>query len=154
MTKYGWALENLKQYGMSLNILDIGCGDGNGVREMRAAGHQVTGIDDNPQAIHDGGDLEGCYVMHWPIPKMVWATHWDVITMFDVIQHNQDGFDALREATVHSGVVLASVPYRQAPYFYHEDYFKGICTPPIRVHRIGQDLMLEWRRYWPHDDRR
>lgn len=161
LARYDWAIKKMAQYGMPMRVLDIGCGTGYGVRMMRDAGHFVVGIDHNQKAIADGGYLDGCYTMHFPLPDFVFANNFNAITMFEVVEHNSNGMEMVEHATRYAQTILLSVPYKENPggNMYHrlfnleERDFRWL-TPPPTFERLGPSLMVEWRRYWPSEDRR
>ncbi|MFH2105104.1 MAG: class I SAM-dependent methyltransferase [Parcubacteria group bacterium] len=72
----------------TLNVLDIGCGDGRLAETLIRQGHTVTGLDINEVALKKAAqrglkpvktDLE----ITWPLP----AAQYDVVLMLDVLEH-------------------------------------------------------------------
>ncbi len=91
-------------------VLDVGCGRGDLGREMRQAGHHVTGIDRRPP-VHAldrflQADLEG------DLPLAA-GERFDVVLLADVLEHLADPLRLLRAARDHlapGGAILVSLP--------------------------------------------
>lgn len=72
------------------DLLDIGCGDGSFLTMARTAGWNVTGMDPDPQAIHDlrQRDIPGIVgTLGDAIPD---GHAFDAITLWDVLEHVTD----------------------------------------------------------------
>jgi len=88
-------------------LLDVGAGDGCIVREAAKRGWIATGIE--PAAV--GGDTfsEGGRVIRGTLHDLPPGAVFDVVTLFDVIEHVDDGLDLLSGARSHvadSGFVV------------------------------------------------
>lgn len=84
--------------GSGAHLLDIGCGNGSFLSQMRALGWEVAGVEPDPQsAAHAraaGLDVrDGLLQQHsWP------DNHFDAVTMNHVIEHLHDPVDTLRRS--------------------------------------------------------
>lgn len=94
-------------------VLDVGCGPGWLSGQLKARGHDVTGVDlvEHPD-VADRTDLFVRADLEEPIPASVGGGY-DVIITADVLEHVRDPERLLRgllERLKPEGVVLASVP--------------------------------------------
>lgn len=90
-----------------LRMLDVGCGSGAFVNVARAYGHDAYGIDPHPIQLDsirgDWRDVRGT---------------WDVLTMFDVLEHVLAPCEALRHlhgALALHGMLVVEMPEFNAP---------------------------------------
>jgi SAM-dependent methyltransferase len=68
-------------------VLDVGCATGEFLLEMRAQGWDVQGIEINPQAAAIARDEYGLDVYTDPIERSDPPSQYDVITLWDVLEH-------------------------------------------------------------------
>lgn len=79
-------------------LLDVGCGDGKFLSEMKTRGWQVDGIDFDPQAIKTAEAKYGLNLRHGELSKAgLPADEFDAVTMSHVIEHVPDPIALLRE---------------------------------------------------------
>jgi glycosyltransferase involved in cell wall biosynthesis/cyclopropane fatty-acyl-phospholipid synthase-like methyltransferase len=94
-------------------VLDLGCGDGTLGGELRAAGHEVTGVDiEKLDPVTDRLDRFIAADLDQGMPPEV-GTGYDVVLAADVIEHVRQPERLLREARdvlAPGGTVVASVP--------------------------------------------
>lgn len=143
-------------------VLDVGCGSGYGMKMLEAAGFQAAGIDRNPDVLPHclGRGLHAPLIGQYPHPAILGP--WFAITMFEVVEHDAEGMAMLAHACDTADIVLASVPYNEAPtspsaaHGYHvlfnltEKSFDWM--PGARFHRPAEypyTMLIEWRRHWP-----
>ncbi|MEQ8661905.1 MAG: class I SAM-dependent methyltransferase [Gammaproteobacteria bacterium] len=127
-------------------LLDIGAGDGAFVRAAASRGWQATGID--PAAPRDGGD--DVELIRGTLDVLPAERRFDVVTLFDVIEHLERPADVLTAAWAHvrpggmlvietgnyqSGERIAAGDGWWAYAFDHRWYF----SPPA-VERLLHDL--------------
>lgn len=80
------------------HLLDVGCGDGKFLSEMKARGWQVDGIDFDPQAIKTAKAKYGLSLRHGELSKAgLPSDKFDAITMSHVVEHVPDPIALLRE---------------------------------------------------------
>jgi SAM-dependent methyltransferase len=108
----------------SKSAAEIGCGNGllqKGVEEYY--GISVTGFDLNEVALRKNVSRLSplyCYDIHERNPKF--GAHFDLLFLFDVLEHIEAEGDFLQSAKFHltdSGILLVNVPAHQ---FFHSDY--------------------------------
>lgn len=99
----------------NLKILDIGCGAGKLLEELKSYG-QVYGIDSSSQAVKfcKQRGLKHIYINKFPqVPKSILKKKFDVITCLDVIEHIEDDTKAIKTITnllVPGGRLILTVP--------------------------------------------
>lgn len=107
----------------SPNVLDIGCGGGLFLTRIREQGARVTGIELSDTRAHYARTKWGIDIIKRPIEDPFWdacAGTFDVVTLWDVIEHVNWPIATLRAATRMlrpGGVLLIDTPCRDA--FYH-----------------------------------
>jgi SAM-dependent methyltransferase len=103
---------------------EIGCGNGllqRGVEDYY--GISVTGFDLNEVALQKNVSCVSplyCYDIHQRNPEF--AAHFDLLLLFDVLEHIEAESDFLQAAKFHlteSGMLLVNVPAHE---FFHSDY--------------------------------
>ena len=109
-----------------LHILDIGCGTGGMIPLLSAYG-RVTGIDPAEAAIrysrqrHDGA----AELIQMDFPREVPATgDYDLITLFDVLEHLDDDAEALARAGAllrRGGTLVVTVPAHRYLWSPHDE---------------------------------
>ena len=78
-------------------VLDIGCGNGSFLSQMRSLGWEVCGVDPDPQAAKHAHSA-GLDVRMALSPRGLWPDrHFDAITMFHVIEHVHDPIRTLAD---------------------------------------------------------
>lgn len=184
--RYKWAIERLnhllgqrrawvqqypaqaslqEDYSRGTKVVDVGCGSGYGVQMLAEAGYDAVGLERNPMALefcrsrcapaylHDYGNTGGLF------RRSGWL--WVAAVLLEVIEHNANGLDLLGAAMDDSTIVLASVPYNEAPGTNPYHHLHGLTEESIteglrtRTHakfepsftRQGSSLLIEWTRW-------
>jgi 2-polyprenyl-6-hydroxyphenyl methylase/3-demethylubiquinone-9 3-methyltransferase len=111
------ALQNAK-------VLDIGCGGGLFLSLLKQAGAQVIGIELSDSRAQYAKTTHGLTVDKHPIEHEFWqkgyANHFDMVTLWDVIEHVNYPYEALSSAAnvlKLGGYLLIDTPCRDS--FYH-----------------------------------
>lgn len=79
-------------------LLDVGCGNGRFLDQMRQLGWNVTGIEPDGEAVSVACEKFGLEVFQGSLEKARFANgHFDAITMNNVIEHAPDPIELLRE---------------------------------------------------------
>ena len=113
-------------------VLDVGCGRGAYLAELRRHGWQVTGLEPSPTYSQVARDQFGLTVHTATVPG--WCAHgerFDLITLWHVLEHVDDPFATvsdLRGLLAPGGLLVAEVPNiagwaarRFGPDWYHLD---------------------------------
>jgi 2-polyprenyl-3-methyl-5-hydroxy-6-metoxy-1,4-benzoquinol methylase len=100
-------------------LLDVGCGDGQLLAEMRQAGWDGVGVEPDPAARRVARDrgLEVFDGVAEELPPQLRHRHFDVIVFNHVLEHCLDPFEALRAGAARlkpNGVVVAETPNSEA----------------------------------------
>ncbi len=103
----------------SLNILDIGAGNGRLMTHMRSAGHTVTGIEPDPDArtIAQSSDLKIYAGTAESYPAELQQERFDVIFMIHVLEHCVDPDAAVQNAAGllnPGGILVIETPNNEA----------------------------------------
>jgi len=119
-----WILDRIKKYvAPPAKILEVGCGAGNVSSFLSTAGYEVTGCELHQEAIE----------FAWPGFKIVKAdatelpfkdNSFDVVGLFDVIEHLDDPTVALKETRrvlVEDGIAVVTVPAREELWSYYDE---------------------------------
>lgn len=95
-------------------LLDVGCAQGELAAAAVRGGYEVAGVDVNEAAIARAREQVPAATFHCgPLDPDVVGTGWDVVTMFDFIEHVRDPVNTVaRAASVlrPGGVVVISTP--------------------------------------------
>ncbi|KKW36372.1 MAG: hypothetical protein UY84_C0001G0263 [Candidatus Adlerbacteria bacterium GW2011_GWA2_54_12] len=123
-------------------LLDLGMGTGNFLAEAQKRGYRVTGCDFDGAAVAAAKsafnltDVHACSVEEFL--KQNPARRFDVITMFEVIEHLDDFaiFDTIRLLLAPGGIVVLSTPNRRrwTPFMRGDD-------PPRHLTRWNEESL-------------
>lgn len=108
----------------SAKVLDIGCGGGLFLSILKEQGAEVSGIELSDSRTQYAKSKHGLEIYKYPIENDFWqkgyANHFDVVTLWDVIEHVNYPFETLQSAAgilKQGGVLLIDTPCRDS--FYH-----------------------------------
>jgi SAM-dependent methyltransferase len=106
---YARELDRLERHVRSGALLDVGCHSGFFLEQARERGYQVSGIEPSRWAVEHARSELGLEVFHGSIEEFAPAGPYDVITMWDVIEHLADPVGALQklQRMLRPGGVLA-----------------------------------------------
>jgi 2-polyprenyl-3-methyl-5-hydroxy-6-metoxy-1,4-benzoquinol methylase len=95
-------------------LLDVGAGNGTAVRALRAAGVDAHGIEPEPRAVAAANAMGTTTVVQGTLEQNPLADReWDVIRLYQTLEHMPDPVDALRRAAAMlapGGRVVVGVP--------------------------------------------
>ncbi|MGB1251525.1 MAG: class I SAM-dependent methyltransferase [Candidatus Promineifilaceae bacterium] len=106
----------------SQRILDIGCGSGRILSELKAIGHTVVGLEPDPAA-RDVAQAQGLTVypgMAEAVPEELVGSQFDTIFMTHVLEHSVDPLKSLRSVVdllADGGKLIVEVPNNAAVGF-------------------------------------
>src|SRR5215469_2217806 len=90
-------------------LLDIGCGNGNFLQQLRSSGWQVFGIEPDPVAAALA-EAQGCTVFRGAIEDFSLNSTYDAVTIWHVLEHLDNArslFSKLRGALSPNGVIVS-----------------------------------------------
>ena len=96
----------------SPTLLDIGCGNGAVLEVAAGLGYQAFGIDVSAPAVA-AARARGCEAAVLDVTAAVARGPWDVVTMFDVLEHVSDPgpfLDGAARCVRHGGVLVVKTP--------------------------------------------
>jgi 2-polyprenyl-3-methyl-5-hydroxy-6-metoxy-1,4-benzoquinol methylase len=135
LRQYGRGLEQIARVVPSGSLLDVGCGIPLFLDLARSAGYDVQGVDSVPEVARIARDDFGIPVRAAPFDRCGLSNgSFDVITMWDFLEHVPDPMAALRQSRRllrGGGVLFVSAPnYRSALH--------GIATmlAKLRLRRV------------------
>jgi SAM-dependent methyltransferase len=148
-------LKKLKRYRIQffgnrkkLTVLDIGCGDGTFLLELCKRGLDVWGIDLDKKSIEAARrlGLKNVYALSLAdFYKFIPNVKFDIITMFDVLEHQDSPKDFLliiKNLLKPDGLVVGSVPNRDGTFIY---FYRGKIDktdlPPHHFLRFSKDSL-------------
>jgi 2-polyprenyl-3-methyl-5-hydroxy-6-metoxy-1,4-benzoquinol methylase len=109
-----WKRRTIEAYVEGGRILDIGCGTGEFLRYMQAAGWQVAGLEPDPRAARFAQERLRLPVTNAGVDELARMTgEWDVITFWHVLEHLPNPLDALKAAArllAPARMILVAIP--------------------------------------------
>jgi 2-polyprenyl-3-methyl-5-hydroxy-6-metoxy-1,4-benzoquinol methylase len=127
----GWKRNLVKKYSGENKILDIGCGTGEFLHEMKSHGWSITGVEPSPNARESSKKKTGVEI--FKSLSDVTDNDFNAITLWHVLEHLPDPNQALR--TVHnllhqSGTIFIAVPNLQSyDAGYYQSFWAGYDVP-------------------------
>ncbi len=107
-------------------VLEIGCGNGNVLRVLEQTVKQgtVIGIEPFAEAVALARGRVSCEVMQGDVRALPFSTKFDLVCMFDVLEHLPDDAESLRkiiELLPLNGKLLLTVPAHKSLWSYFDD---------------------------------
>jgi len=117
-------------------VLEVGCGAGTvlGVLEKECVQGKVIGVDLFAEGLRYARRQTSCSVVQAELDRLPFTTPFDVIGLFDVLEHQRDDMNILHKLGAHlkpGGVLLLTVPAHRRLWSYWDE------------------ASLHWRRYQP-----
>jgi 2-polyprenyl-3-methyl-5-hydroxy-6-metoxy-1,4-benzoquinol methylase len=120
------------------NILDVGCGTGAFLNEMKRAGWQITGLEPDEVARRNAVELFGIYPMSSQELFALPARSFTAITMWHVLEHVHqlhEYLDQLRNLLADNGRLFIAVPnYTSYDAQHYQDHWAAYDTPRHLYH--------------------
>ena len=146
-------LSNLYKIETSMNILEVGCGEGGNLVPFAKLGCKVTGIDIAECRIKDAkayfseisnhAKFVCCDFMKYPVPCNE-EDKYDVILLHDVIEHvpTKEPFLAhLKKFLKPTGVLFVGFPAWQMPFGGHQQICRSkLCSHLPFIHLLPNSL--------------
>ena len=136
------------------NILDVGCGTGAFLNEMKTAGWQITGLEPDDGARRNAAELFGIY----PLPSRelfdLPAKSFNAITLWHVLEHVHqlhEYVDQFKNLLSDNGRLFIAVPnYTSYDAHHYEAHWAAYDTPrhlyhfsPVSMQRLMRQHGLE-----------
>lgn len=107
-------------------VLEVGCGTGNVLRflEQGCSDGLVIGLDLFGQGLHYARQRVSCHLVQGDIHRLPFSERFDLIGVFDVLEHLQDDMGVLHDlrlALAPTGALLLTVPAHPSLWSYHDD---------------------------------
>jgi 2-polyprenyl-3-methyl-5-hydroxy-6-metoxy-1,4-benzoquinol methylase len=120
------------------NILDVGCGTGAFLNEMKRAGWQITGLEPDEVARRNAVELFGIYPMSSQELFALPARSFTAITMWHVLEHVHqlhEYLDQLKNLLADNGRLFIAVPnYTSYDAQHYQDHWAAYDTPRHLYH--------------------
>jgi 2-polyprenyl-3-methyl-5-hydroxy-6-metoxy-1,4-benzoquinol methylase len=131
----GERVKIIQRFHQEGRLLDVGCGTGWCLEAAREAGFEVVGQELSPQLATFTSDSFGIPVHSCPLSEI--SETFDVITMFDLIEHVPDPIELLEDCKKilnPGGIVLAFTPNLDSQGISEMKEFSSLVIPPSHLH--------------------
>lgn len=132
----------LRSIGAKGPMIEVGCGKGLVVRDLRARGHDIVGVDiANVEAVPDAREWVRTGTDALALPEDE-AKQYRTLLLLDVIEHIEEpsGFMAqLRNAFPSVEWIVATVPARQELFSAHDTFNRHFRRYDMRTLRMHMD---------------
>jgi len=127
----GWKRKLVNEYSGANKILDVGCGTGEFLREMKSHDWKVSGVEPSPNARQSSKRKTGVEI--FKSLSDVTEHNFNVITIWHVLEHLPDPNQALRTVSNllnQSGTIFIAVPNLQSyDARYYQSFWAGYDVP-------------------------
>jgi 2-polyprenyl-3-methyl-5-hydroxy-6-metoxy-1,4-benzoquinol methylase len=115
------------------SLLDVGCGNGKFIAQMRSFGWKAFGVDPDPAAVSYGRS-QGLDIQLGDVSDLPKGEQYDVITLSHVVEHVVDPVDLLRECGKRlrpgAGRLIISTPnINSLGHAWFGKYWRGLEVP-------------------------
>lgn len=144
----------LRHVQAGMKVLEVGCGPGVFLTEMRAKGAECTGLELNSQ-IAEKARAKGFTVEHQMLDAHA-AQHegsYDAICFFQVLEHIADVkpfLDAALKAVKKGGLIILAVPNNN-PWLFHHDRMHTLNLPPHHMGLWDKEALQALTRHFEMD---
>lgn len=131
-------------------LLDVGCGAGYFLDAARLAGWQVAGVELSPPAAETARTGLGLDVFTGSLHQAAFpASAFDLVTMFEVLEHMRDPGAALAEANrvlCRDGLLVIEVPNDMDAYRGHVAWAgnRWWVIPPVHLYYFNASTLSRW----------
>lgn len=107
-------------------VLEIGCGTGNTMRVLESVSQRglVVGMDRLVEGLQYARLRTGCALVQGDMRRLPFGVGFDLIGLFDVLEHLPDDVEALQSVfdnLVPGGALVLTVPAHMSLWSYHDD---------------------------------
>lgn len=148
------------EYGVSLNhiqpsdrVYEIGCGDGNFLKNLRERGvDNISGLELNHESVLSA-QSSGLNVEYITVEDKVKTKFelYDVVCTFQVLEHVCDVkpfLDSCISLLKPGGKLIISVPYN-SPYLFRKDLYNTLNLPPHHMGLWGKKSFVSLSKFFP-----
>lgn len=135
-------------------LLDVGCGTGGNLQMLRQFG-AVEGFESEAFAVDAARKKNpGLTVHHGALPEGMPAGTWDVVTMFDVLEHLQtpeQALPAIRSHLKRDGTLVVTVPAWPALWSEHDElnhHFRRYTPELLRAQLTGAGFRIDYESFY------
>lgn len=133
-------------------VLEVGCGNGSilEILERVCVGGQVTGSELFPEGLTFARQRVRCPLVAADIYDLPWSRHFDIIGMFDVLEHLPDDARALRclaASLKSSGQLVLTVPAHLSLWSYADvasGHYRRYSTGSLRQVLEGAGFEVQY----------
>jgi len=126
------------------NILDIGCGTGAFLNEMKSASWNITGLEPEKKASKIASKLYGINTQNPEVLFQLPKNSYDAITMWHVLEHVHqlhEYIKALHDLIKDNGSIFIAVPnYTSYDASHYEEYWAAYDVPRHLFHFSPQSM--------------
>jgi 2-polyprenyl-3-methyl-5-hydroxy-6-metoxy-1,4-benzoquinol methylase len=140
----GWKRRLIEDNSNQNNILDIGCGTGEFLREMKTHGWNISGVEPSPTARESAEKNTGTNI-HQHLSE-VQAKDFSAITLWHVLEHLPDpnhALQTLQSLLGKSGTIFIAVPNpRSYDAQYYKSFWAGYDVPRHLWHFNKENMKM------------
>lgn len=130
-----------RKRGSSLRILDFGCGRGKYMKQVRAQGHTVVGVDANPSYVEEG--KRAGFEVLTPDQYFTSTDKYDVVLLSHLVEHLDpdalvDLFPKLCRSLDRDGRIVVITPLLGERFFHDVSHIRPYYPQSMR-HAFGQE---------------
>jgi len=137
-------------------VLEAGCGTGNVLRvlERTCSGGMVVGMDLSPEGLKYARQRTSCSLVCGDINALPFARPFDVVCLFDVLEHLRDDVGVL--GSIHNlmsrgGVLLLAVPAHPSLWSYFDEashHCRRYEVDELRGKLVSTGYRVEYATYY------
>ena len=137
-------------------VLEAGCGTGNVLRvlERTCSGGMVVGMDLFSEGLQFARRRTSCALVHGDINALPFAGPFDLVCLFDVLEHLHDDvqvLDSLHKVLSQNGVLLLTVPAHPSLWSYFDEashHCRRYGVGELSSKLVGAGYRVEYITYY------
>lgn len=136
------------------NVMEVGCGAGSQLLALAQLSNRVSGVDINREALAVAANQGLNVYLHDIEQSALTRSPYDIICMFDVLEHIHDDSKALaniRQSLAPNGLFIFSVPAYQFLFSGHDrklKHFRRYSKKVIKERLHAQKFAIIEMYYW------
>ncbi len=136
----------LRRYNSAGNVLDIGCGTGEFMNEVKKSKFNVTGIEPNPEARNLAIKKYGLTVLDETDIENLTLANYDIITMWHVLEHVYDlnsRIIQINRLLSKNGILVVALPNFDSWDAGHYGKFWAAYDLPRHLYHFNQKSIIQ-----------